>query len=654
MIGTQSAFGSAFEAFLSADEAVAVTAAFADLIAHLAPSTETYSYERLRNFAQPQLSYKRKALFALLDAKLAASENLRINSSEQKRIVISGAGPVGLRAAAEAAVLGFKVLVLELRAEFSRHNVIKTWNHTITDLVSLGLSHYAPQFNGAGTSSGTFHLGIKDIQTCLLKACLLLGVEVRYERGVCGLVDPAASGQEQWAVWSLAAPEARLRLRMRAQLDGLVEAGANGEVAPELALKPGEQDIARLQKRNRVDYFEPAVSEEGAVLRDLNLVDAISDQGLTLVDKQLNADKEMVRAAVNGKEECVVQLDAFDYLLVAEGESSRLIRHLGFARKIWRYANMIGIVVNLDITPNAPKMSPERSLPEFVVTRLAANWRQGPLGKLNDLGYELENMEYLRSQKTHFFVCTIKKPTLVSSGIVREEKDTIKSLLEYDNLNMDKLREFGRELGNLAGVPTSCPLSAKHGVQIFDFSCKGLCTDTLRPFTSPSVKEVVVLPVGDALMNPYWPQGLGVNRGLHTALDAVWAARVHTLQGHDVALHERVTALRAMDWYPLEEGCLVPPVPQKGGVRAATGERAGHDWTVDPVSRYSAGLFKAMHRSDIEVQAPVPTLPVRVRRSIGLRWGIAKEGEEFPDDDMDAVMAKISRDTEVAARKMQI
>merc|ERR1719360_161011 len=39
-------------------------------------------------------------------------------------------------------------------------------------------------------------------------------------------------------------------------------------------------------------------------------------------------------------------------------------------------------------------------------------------------------------------------------------------------------------------------------------------------------KPALVMPVGDALMEPFWPQGLGSNRGFHTALNAVWACVV--------------------------------------------------------------------------------------------------------------------------------
>ena len=37
---------------------------------------------------------------------------------------------------------------------------------------------------------------------------------------------------------------------------------------------------------------------------------------------------------------------------------------------------------------------------------------------------------------------------------------------------------------------------------------------------------VPILPIGDAILEPFWPQGLGSNRGFHSALDAVWAVHI--------------------------------------------------------------------------------------------------------------------------------
>lgn len=38
---------------------------------------------------------------------------------------------------------------------------------------------------------------------------------------------------------------------------------------------------------------------------------------------------------------------------------------------------------------------------------------------------------------------------------------------------------------------------------------------------SPDGQQVAVMVVGDAVLEPFWPEGLGINRGFHTALDAV-------------------------------------------------------------------------------------------------------------------------------------
>merc|ERR1712045_827667 len=51
-------------------------------------------------------------------------------------------------------------------------------------------------------------------------------------------------------------------------------------------------------------------------------------------------------------------------------------------------------------------------------------------------------------------------------------------------------------------------------------------------------KPALVMPVGDAMMEPFWPQGLGSNRGFHTALNAVWAALCARERGLPSAVQE--------------------------------------------------------------------------------------------------------------------
>ena len=63
---------------------------------------------------------------------------------------------------------------------------------------------------------------------------------------------------------------------------------------------------------------------------------------------------------------------------------------------------------------------------------------------------------------------------------------------------------------------------------MFDFSERRSLKRAAEVVTAvngvPRVKPLLVLPIGDALQEPFWPEGLGVNRGFHNALDACWAA----------------------------------------------------------------------------------------------------------------------------------
>ena len=80
-----------------------------------------------------------------------------------------------------------------------------------------------------------------------------------------------------------------------------------------------------------------------------------------------------------------------------------------------------------------------------------------------------------------------------------------------------------------------------------------------------------VFPVGDAAMEPFWPQGLGSNRGFHTALDAVWAAHVLQQQGLAASL------LECSFWFDV----MVQGPWNPGLVKPAAG------WSADPATRYA-------------------------------------------------------------------
>ena len=62
------------------------------------------------------------------------------------RVLIVGAGPVGLRLAIDCILLGSEVIVIEKRTTFSRNNVLHLWPFTIDDLRQLGAKKFYGKF----------------------------------------------------------------------------------------------------------------------------------------------------------------------------------------------------------------------------------------------------------------------------------------------------------------------------------------------------------------------------------------------------------------------------------------------------------------------------------------------------------------------------
>ncbi len=99
-------------------------------------------------------SWKPQVLFELLDARARLPAYSAQTACKGKRVLIVGAGPVGLRAAVEAALLGAKVDVVEKRTSFTRNNSLHLWPFLITDLRNLG----AKKFYGKFASGSIEHI----------------------------------------------------------------------------------------------------------------------------------------------------------------------------------------------------------------------------------------------------------------------------------------------------------------------------------------------------------------------------------------------------------------------------------------------------------------------------------------------------------------
>jgi hypothetical protein len=111
------------------------------------------------------------------------------NSSAYKdvNVLIVGCGPVGLRFAIECALMGIRCTIVEKRDRFSRNNVVHLWPFTITDLKSLG----AKLFYGKFCAGSIDHISIRKLQCVLLKAALLVGVQVHFNTQFEEIVEPS-------------------------------------------------------------------------------------------------------------------------------------------------------------------------------------------------------------------------------------------------------------------------------------------------------------------------------------------------------------------------------------------------------------------------------------------------------------------------------
>ena len=170
----------------------------------------------------------------------------------------------------------------------------------------------------------------------------------------------------------------------------------------------------------------------------------------------------------------------------------------------------------------------------------------------DDHGVELQNCVYYRStgafapQATHYFVMTGSLASLVAAGALRSAD--VPELCAGPNVDRDRLGAYAR-----AAVAAFVPELAGHALldgtlQIFDFSERKqsnaaavvVPSERFDPAgaAAAAAEPVLVTRVGDALQEPFWPEGLGINRGFLHVLDCAdlvtsYAAARHEAQRAD-------------------------------------------------------------------------------------------------------------------------
>ncbi|XP_066229588.1 F-actin-monooxygenase MICAL1 [Saccopteryx leptura] len=178
-----------FESFLQAQLCQNVLSSFQGLCQALGlePGGGLPQYHKIK----AQLNYwSAKSLWAKLDKRAGQPVYQQGRACTNTKCLVVGAGPCGLRAAVELALLGARVVLVEKRTKFSRHNVLHLWPFTIHDLRALG----AKKFYGRFCTGALDHISIRQLQLLLLKVVLLLGVEVHWGVTFTGLQPPSQKG----------------------------------------------------------------------------------------------------------------------------------------------------------------------------------------------------------------------------------------------------------------------------------------------------------------------------------------------------------------------------------------------------------------------------------------------------------------------------
>ena len=93
-----------------------------------------------------QRTWKARDVLAMLDKRADQKEFMGQKAAKGVRVLIVGAGPVGMRMAIDCMLLGCDVVVVEKRKTFSRNNVLHLWPFTIEDLKQLGAKKFYGKF----------------------------------------------------------------------------------------------------------------------------------------------------------------------------------------------------------------------------------------------------------------------------------------------------------------------------------------------------------------------------------------------------------------------------------------------------------------------------------------------------------------------------
>lgn len=453
-----------FNAFEGAQNLLEVVATFHQLLADCGLTDIKLAqpwgvYDHVKAAVAAKLGFRQKQLFKLLDAKFSGDVYNK-KPAARKRVCIIGAGPVGLRAAVEMALLGAQVVVLEKRKHFSRENILHLWPWVVQDLTSLGAKVLFPQFCH---STAYFHVGTRQLQCILLKVALLLGVTFFPATAFDGIAHPDS-------------------------------------------IDSGRRPFYTIVTKPQIPWME------------------------------------------------------FTAVLGASGTQDRLSDQARIKRFVFSRKEAIGLVCYF---PNHGTTE-EKNVAEFSWT---IQFKQQLFAKMREVGVDLENIVYYRGEM-HYLVMTPKRQNLLDQGVLKLDYPNVADLVLDDNINKPVLHTYLKRVVDFCKIPQKEEFTR---VRIFDFSSRTRA-DKAASILSSKGKKLYVGLIGDSLMEPFWPEGLGTCRGFLSALDGCWMVAQVGFRSDEQLLADRELAYRV--------------IQHVSGFRRDDLQKNVRKYSVDPKTRY--------------------------------------------------------------------
>jgi len=406
--------GELFARFVTADRSDLACQLFEQLMrrcdgANHATARGEQPHRRLQRFLGSSVPWRARSVWAMIQSRAQRPEYAGAPLHGKTRAVVCGAGPCGLRAALELALLHAEVRVVEKRSAVEasgRINRLHLWEWCKQDILAWGGKIFDPPGGAFGGDNDFCHIGIGELQLLLLKNALLLGVKLLFDTEALHIED----------------------------------------------------------------------------------------------DELLCNDSKRVPCNV---------------LVIANGANSPLTQALGLrsvALGLRGKGSAIGVVANFVNTRDTHQMA----LRQFSWAR---QFNTPLFTQLEEkTAVNLENVVYYKGQGHHYMVMTPTKRSLLDTGVLRDAEAS-SQLLRGANVDLQRLGQMVKSIASFFGLPTE--LCSSQGAMIFDFS-------GVRRLESPAsiVGGTFVCAVGDALLEPFWPEGLGIMRGFMSALDAASAVVV--------------------------------------------------------------------------------------------------------------------------------